>query len=239
MKLPESIAFLRPGWWVIHVVGIAAAFGAGFAVAHHFAGHDAHRAGGDHGAAHGGDHGAAHGGDHGAAHGGDHGAAHGGDHGAAHGGAGHAGAEQGEAGHQEHHEHTSSEVLRPLMQQLLVDTVQLQGALVAGDLTRAATHADAIAGACEDGGEEHGALPERLGPAFLEHDRELHGSASRVAEAARSGGKDEAVAASGAMVAACQACHAQAPAAKAVDLRVLTLFADLPGGPSGGPSGGL
>ena len=133
-----------------------------------------------------------------------------------------------------HHDHTSPEVLRPLMQQLLVDSVQLQGAIAEDDLLFAATHADAIAGACEDGGSEHGALPERLGPSFLEHDRALHGSASRLGEALRAGRRDDARALSREMVSACQSCHSQAPAADGVDLRVLTSFADALVAPAGG-----
>lgn len=30
--LPEALMFLNWGWWVVHVVGIAAVFGIGFAV---------------------------------------------------------------------------------------------------------------------------------------------------------------------------------------------------------------
>jgi hypothetical protein len=133
-----------------------------------------------------------------------------------------------------HHAHTSPEVLRPLMQQMLVDSVQLQGALSQGDLPRAATHADAIAGACEDSDSEHGSLPERLGPSFLEHDRDLHRNASRLADALRAGRGDDARALSREMVSACQSCHAQAPAAEGVDLRVLVSFADTLTNPDGG-----
>lgn len=185
MKLPESLYFLRPGWWVLHVAAVGGVFAAGFFVSHHLAGHDAH-------------------------------SAHAGDH------------------TDGHHDHTSAEVLRPLMQQMLVDTVQLQGAIAEGDLPRAATYADAIAGACEDSGSEHGALPERLGPSFLEHDRALHGSASRLGEALRAGRRDDARALSREMVSACQSCHGQAPAAEGVDLRVLTSFADTLAAPAGG-----
>jgi len=120
------------------------------------------------------------------------------------------------------------------MQQMLLDAVQLQGALSKGDLARAATHADAIAGACEDGGNaDHGALPERLGSSFLEHDLELHGSASRLGEAARAGRHDEASSLGREVVSACQTCHAQAPAASGIDLRVLTSFADAQASPQG------
>ncbi|MCA9630265.1 MAG: hypothetical protein KC766_21490 [Myxococcales bacterium] len=189
MKLPESLHFLRPGWWVLHLASVGVVFAAGFLVSRHLAEHDEHARGpvphGDHHA-------------------------------------------------EGHHDHTSPEVLRPLMQQMLVDAVQLQGALSAGDLARAATHADAIAGACEDGGNaDHGALPERLGPSFLEHDRKLHGSASRLGEAARADRRDEASSLGREVVSACQSCHAQAPAARGIDLRVLTSFADAQPNPQG------
>lgn len=183
MKLPESLYFLRVGWWLVHVVGVGAVFVLGFVASEHLTAHGAHEG-------------------------------HGG--GGAHEGHG-AGA----------HDHTSPEVLRPLMRQMLADWVQLQGALSEGDLAVAATHADAIAGACEgEGGNEDVALPARLGPAFLEHDRELHGSTSRLAEALRAGRRDEARSLSGEIVSTCQSCHNQAPAASEVNLRVLTSFAN-------------
>ena len=177
MTLPESLHFLRPGWWVLHMVTVGGVFAAGFFVSYHLAGHDAD-------------------------------AAH--------------------AGHHTdgHHDHTSPEVLRPLMQQMLVDAVQLQGALADGDLPRAAKHADAIGGACEDSGSQHSALPQRLGPSFLEHDRALHGVASRLAEALRAGRRDDARALNRELVTVCQSCHGQAPAAQGVDLQVLTSFTD-------------
>lgn len=119
------------------------------------------------------------------------------------------------------------------MQRMLVDSVQLHGALSEGDLGRAATHADAIAGACEDGDTAHGTLPERLGPSFLEHDRALHGSARRLAEALRAGQRDEARSLSREMTSTCQSCHAQAPAARDVNLLVLTSFAGTLADPGG------
>lgn len=189
MKLPESLYFLRPGWWVLHVASVGIVFAAGFLVSHDLAEHGEHAGGA---------------------------ALHADHH------------DQG------HHDHTSPEVLRPLMRQMLVDAVQLQGALAEGDLARAATHADAIAGACEDGGDaNHGTLPERLGSSFLEHDRKLHGSASRLGEAARAGRRDEATSLGREVASACQSCHAQAPAASAIDLRVLTSFADALPNPQG------
>jgi hypothetical protein len=177
MKLPESLYFLRPGWWLVHVASVAAVFAAGFFASHLLAGHDDHSAHAEHGEG-------------------------------------------------DHHDHTSSDALVPLMRQMLADSVQLQGALSEGDLARAATHAEAIAGACEDGEEEHGAVPERLGPSFLEHDRELHDSASRLAEALRGGERDDPHALTQQMVSACQSCHTQAPAAEGVDLSVLAAFAE-------------
>lgn len=185
MKLPESLYFLRPGWWAVHLASIAAVFVVGFFAGHHLAGHEEHSAHAGHHAA--------------------------GD-----------------------HEHTSPEVLRPLMQQLLADSVQLQGALSAGDLSRAASHAAAIASACEDSDSEHGSLPSRLGPSFLVHDRDLHGSASRLAQALRAGRRDEARDLSRGLLSTCESCHAQAPAASGVDLRVLTSFAALQADPEGG-----
>lgn len=129
--------------------------------------------------------------------------------------------------HAGHHDHTSSEVLRPLMQQMLVDSTQLQAALAEGDHARAAEHADAIAVACEDGGEEsHEALPPRLGPSFLERDRELHANASQLREALREGQRARALALNRELVSSCQSCHDQAPAATEVELRVLDAFAD-------------
>ncbi len=177
MKLPESLYFLRPGWWVLHLAAVGGVFSAGFFVGRPLADHDAHSAHARH--------------------------------------------------HTEGpHDHTSPEALRPLMQQMLVDSVQLQAAIAEGDLPRAVTHADAIAGACEDGSSEHGAQPDRLGPSFLEHDRALHGSARRLGEALRAGRHDDARTLNREMVSACQSCHSQAPAAEGVDLRVLTTFAD-------------
>lgn len=192
MKLPESLYFLRPGWWVLHAASVGFVFAAGFFASRHLAGHEEHSAHADQ----------------------------------------HAG--QREDHHAEdHHDHTSPEVLRPLMQQMLVDSVQLQGALSDGDLSRAATHADAIASACEDSDSEHGALPERLGPLFIKHDRNLHKSASRLAETLRTGRGDEARALGQEMVLTCQSCHAQSPAADGIDLRVLTSFADTLANPAG------
>lgn len=126
-----------------------------------------------------------------------------------------------------HHDHVSPEALQPLMRQMLAHSVQLQGALSEDDSDRAAEHADAIAGACEDGGEEsHGALPERLGPSFVEHDRALHEGATRLGEALRAGRREEAVALNQELISSCQSCHGQASAASDVDLRVLAAFAD-------------
>ncbi|MDH5493955.1 MAG: hypothetical protein OEY14_18540 [Myxococcales bacterium] len=190
MKLPESLHFLAPGWWVIHVASLGLVFAAGFLASHHLAGHDPHAHGGEAPPA---------------------------DH---HG-----------SGHQDH---TAPEVLRPLMQQMLVDSVQLQGALSEGDLGRATTHADAIAGACGDEEAGHGALPDRLGPSFVERDRALHGSASRLGAALRAGRQDEARSLNREMVSACQACHVQAPAARDVDMSALLSFTDVLASPDAG-----
>ncbi len=187
MKLPESLYFLRPGWWVVHVASVGAVFGAGLLVGHHLDGAGEH----------------------------------------AHGDA------PAHEGHQGEHDHASPDALRPLMQQMLVDSVLLQGALSEEDLPRAATHAAAIADACEDGDEAHGELPERLGPSFVERDRDLHETASRLAQALRAGQRDEARSLSQEMVSACQSCHGQAPAANEVDLRVLGTFAESLAAPEG------
>ena len=61
---------------------------------------------------------------------------------------------------------------------------------------------------------------------FMEHDRQLHGSASRMAEALRAGRRDEALTLGREMVATCQTCHAEAPAADGVDLSAITLISD-------------
>jgi hypothetical protein len=44
MKLPESFHFLRPGWWLTHLVAIPLVGAAGFAVAMHHAGGHGHGA---------------------------------------------------------------------------------------------------------------------------------------------------------------------------------------------------
>lgn len=171
MKLPEPFYFLRPAWWLVHLVAAGALLAGGFAAGEHLAGHGVH------------------------------------------------------AVHDEptHHDHSSAEALRPVMQQMLVDSVHLQGAVTAGDLPRAARHAEAIAGACEDGGSEQD-VPAQFGPEFVQRDRDLHGSASRLAEALRAGRVEDARVLSRQMVSACESCHVQAPAASEVDLRVLTFY---------------
>lgn len=207
MKLPDSLYFLKPGWWVLHLVSVSAVFGAGFAFSQHLThahggstpsyaasthhGHPAPHASRPHDAP----------------------TAH--------------NSHDAPATHAAHEDHTSPQVLRPLMRQLLSDTVQLQGALAGGDLTRAAAHADAIAGSCDDGaGAQHGVLPSHLGPSFVEHDRALHTHAQQLGVALRAGQHAEARHISQEMVSACQSCHAQAPAAKNVDISALTFFAN-------------
>lgn len=207
MKLPDSLYFLKPGWWVLHLVSVSAVFGAGFAFSQHMT--HAH-----------------------------------GWHASPHAAASHHShpthdaptspdaltAQEGHdahAAHADHADHTSPQVLRPLMRQLLSDTIQIQGALRGGDLMRAAAHADAIAGSCDDGaGAQHSALPSRLGPSFVKHDRALHTHAQQLGVALRAGQDVEARRINQEMVSACQACHAQAPAAKDVDISALTFFAD-------------
>ena len=42
MNLPESLYFLRPGWWALHIVAIAAVAGGAVHVRGHLAAHGAH-----------------------------------------------------------------------------------------------------------------------------------------------------------------------------------------------------
>jgi hypothetical protein len=206
MKLPDSLYFLKPGWWVLHLVSVSAVFGAGFAFSQHLT--HAHgwpttpHAASPHGHL-------------------THDAPTPLDAPTVHN------SHDAHAAHAAHEDHTSPQVLRPLMRQLLSDTIQLQGALRGGDLTRAATHADAIAGSCDDGaGAPQGALPAQLGPSFVEHDRALHTHAQQLGVALRAGQHVEARRINQEMVSACQSCHAQSPAAKNVDISALTFFAD-------------
>lgn len=207
MKLPESLYFLRPGWWAVHLLSVALVFAAGFLVAHHASGDHHREAGHDAHAEHDSEHDSEHDG---------HGPTHDDEH-----------AEPDpHAEHASHHDHTAPETLRPLMRLMLVDAVQLQGALSAGDLARAARHADAIAGACDDGSEtDSPELPDSLGPDFIENDRALHESASRLSAALSTGEHADAMSLNREMIAACRSCHEQAPSAQDVDLRALTSIA--------------
>lgn len=218
MILPESLQFLRAGWWLLHVASIGVVLAVGHAVGEHGARPEPApaQAGDEHSEAPGDAHAPAE--DHpDAPEHGEH-AEHGEHVEPHHGADAHA-----PAGH---HAHTTPEALVPLMQKLLVDTVQLQGAIEANDLPRAASHADAIAGACDDDpAGAHEDLPADLGPAFREHDRALHQRASDLAEALRGGDRARALGLQRDLVDACQSCHQQAPAAQAVDLWALATTA--------------
>lgn len=210
MKIPESLHFLRPGWWLLHVVSVSAVFMGGFVTSSHLSEHKAH--------------------------------AHHAKSAAHHDAHDKPSAQETKQAHEAHeaheahdahdaHDHTAPAVLKPLMRQMLVNTIQLQGSLKRGDLKEAAAQADAIAGACEDSDEtqdelKQKALPDRLGPSFIKHDRELHQRASELATALRQGHSASALSLQKALISSCQSCHAQAPAASAIDLGALTTYSD-------------
>jgi hypothetical protein len=205
MKLPAQLYFLKPGWWLLHIGSICVVFGAGFALSQHLL--HAHGGPAPHNT---------------------HALTH---HEPTIPDTNHANTTQGAStphnNHASHGEHTSPQVLRPLMRQLLSDAVQLQGALAADDLVRAATHADAIAGSCgDDEGAHHEALPHRLGAAFVEHDQALHMHAQQLSAALRAGQHINARRINQEMISDCQSCHQQAPAAKNIDLSALRFFVD-------------
>jgi len=106
------------------------------------------------------------------------------------------------------------------MRELFGEMRGLQAALEADDVDEAATHARAIAVACDDQ-EVHDVDPERFGPRFAEIDAKLHGAAAEMAMAADAGELESARARYADLHAACVACHAQAPSATAVDLSAL------------------
>lgn len=122
--------------------------------------------------------------------------------------------------HHHHHHHGDPSSLEPLMRQLHADMGALRAALAADDAAVAAQHARAIAVACE-GEEVHDVDPDRFGPRFAAIDAELHGHAARLAEAAEAGDLETARTRYAETLASCNACHAQAPSAGAVDLAAL------------------
>ena len=121
------------------------------------------------------------------------------------------------AGGHGHHQHTSPDELRPLMHDLHGWLGELSQSLEADDLPAAATHARAIATACDDAELEE-LDPELFGPRFLEIDRELHGAAARLAERADAADAEGAQAGYHEVVRACVSCHEQAPTASEVTL---------------------
>ena len=118
------------------------------------------------------------------------------------------------------HDHSSPAALRPLMRQLYGDMGELRAALDGGDVAAAATHARAIAVACDDQ-DVHHVDPEVFGPRFAEIDAQLHGAAAEMATAAEAGELEPARARYAELHAACVACHAQAPSAAEVDVSSL------------------
>ncbi len=122
--------------------------------------------------------------------------------------------------HQGHHDHADPAALRELMGALQVDMVKVRAALEAGDLATAATHADAVAKACEGSGAPP-ANTAVYGDRFAEFDAALHGGAAELAQHAKAGDATAARAGFERVVAACAGCHGQAPAAMEVDLSAL------------------
>lgn len=151
MNLPESLYFLRPGWWALHIVAIAAVAGGAVHVRGHLAAHGAH-------------------------------------------------------GHD----------LKPVMHAMLVSMTAAQSALDRGDAAAARAPAAALASACDGAG--HASEPALHGDRFADIDRELHARAAELSSVADAGKTDAAKAKYNATVAACVACHQQAPQAKHVDL---------------------
>lgn len=187
MKLPESLYFLRAGWWALHITSILTIFAIGAIAGHKHEAHNAHTS-----------------------------AHH-----------DHAKPSAASAPHDDHkaHDHTSSATLKPLMQQMLSDATLLQSALKTHDLERAAQHAGAIAGACEEPEPSTHAPDGRLGVDFIKHDRALHHSAQKLSEALQRGDHKQALNHNLDMINQCQSCHAQSPAAQHIALHPLTSFA--------------
>ncbi|MBX3276313.1 MAG: hypothetical protein KF729_39030 [Sandaracinaceae bacterium] len=118
------------------------------------------------------------------------------------------------------HDHSDPSSLGPLMRALFGEMGELRDALAQDDGARAARHARAIAVACDDQ-DVHEVDAERFGPRFAELDRTLHETSAALALTAEEGSLDAARARYAETLAACNACHAQAPPAARVDLSAL------------------
>jgi len=135
----------------------------------------------------------------------------------------HAASAPAHAAHPEHaahgHEHGADADLKPLMRTMIVHVAGLQTALQAEDLEAARAHATELAEACEGGDEHaHHDLPEAWGPSFVALDKAMHGEAKALRDEVAAGDLAAARLAYPKVAAACQACHAQAPAAAKVGL---------------------
>jgi len=109
------------------------------------------------------------------------------------------------------------------MRDLNARMTDLRGALSAGNIEDAASHAQAIAVACDDQ-DVHAFDPELFGVRFGEIDQELHAAAAAMAEAAVADGDIEnARAQYGPLLSSCVSCHAQAPSASHVVLDELAV----------------
>lgn len=128
-------------------------------------------------------------------------------------------ASQPQDAHAAHAGHGNGHDLKPLMRQMLVHVVALQDALTTSHAADAATHATALAEACQ-GGEEHAHhdLPKEWGPEFVNIDRALHQGAEKMQHVLHEGDLAQATAMYAGVLAQCQACHAQAPIAAGVRL---------------------
>lgn len=133
--------------------------------------------------------------------------------------------QQHEAQHHHAHRHSSPAELRPLMNDLRQHMADLKASVESDELAAASESAHAIAIACDDT-ETHDVDPERFGPRFGEIDRQLHDAAARLAEAAERGERGAIITEYDLVIAACVACHEQAPTAGAVDLAALVMTSD-------------
>lgn len=106
------------------------------------------------------------------------------------------------------------------MRQLYASMQSLRGALADEDMSVATEQASAIASACDEQPDE-APDAEQFGARFLEIDRELHGAAAALAEATDASDFEVARGLYERTLAACGACHEQAPTAGSVDLSAL------------------
>lgn len=128
--------------------------------------------------------------------------------------------EHGGAEHHGHHDHSDPDSLEPLMRELYASMQTLRGALSSENMSVATEQAAAIASACDDQSDE-APDPELFGPRFLEIDQLLHGGAANLAEATQASDLPGARRLYAETLAACAACHEQAPSAGTVDLTAL------------------